>query len=120
MSQLYATRIMDYEERPASCRLLCLHALRKASKVVEVEFVKLDCVGTLPRLGESLYLLQEIIDSVLLYPLKVCPTNASSAKRVMLRGCSLCEAFLPLAPFSVSLSLLLRASVCPNMCHTPI
>jgi hypothetical protein len=65
MGQLMATRLTDYGERPASCRLLCLHALRKASKVVQIGFVKHGCVGTLPRLRERLYLLQGIVDSML-------------------------------------------------------
>jgi hypothetical protein len=36
MGQLHTTRPTDYKKRPASCRLLCLHALRRASKVVQV------------------------------------------------------------------------------------
>jgi hypothetical protein len=41
------------------------------------------------------------------------------AARGMLRECSLCEAFLPLAPLWVSLSLLLRASsFCVLTCAT--
>jgi hypothetical protein len=84
MGQLHATRLTDYGERPASCRLLCLHALRKASKVVQIGFVKHDCVGTLPRLRERLYLSQGIVDSILVLSIdivsKVCPTNASRCK----------------------------------------